>query len=84
MRTLLFLLFVIISAVAGFSVYPPFSLNAILTGAVVYLLIEVFLLRRRVNRLERHPVPSPRATRTTPDTTTDARREQETAPLYRP
>ncbi|MGE4559079.1 MAG: DUF2339 domain-containing protein, partial [Desulfobulbus sp.] len=42
------------------------------------------LLRRRVNRLERHPVPSPRATRTTPDTTTDARREQETAPLYRP
>ncbi|MGD9947758.1 MAG: DUF2339 domain-containing protein [Desulfobulbus sp.] len=81
MRIVMFLLVVAIAAVAGLSVYPHSSLNAILTGVVAYLLIEVLSLRRRITHLEQRPLPTRQTTQTTPiRTTTDIPRKEEQLP----
>lgn len=52
MRIVLLLIGLAIATVAGFMSYPYLLANSLLTGLVAYLLIELFLLRRRLNRLE--------------------------------
>lgn len=83
MRTLFFFVAIAIAAVAGLSVYPHSSLNAILSGGLVYLLIEVFSLRRRISRLERPPVPDA-APAVSATTTTDPRPPEAMPPAPRP
>ena len=52
MRTALSVLVLLLAVVAGMSLYPRSAVNGIFAGAVVYLLFEVFSLRRRIKTLE--------------------------------
>ncbi|MDD2463884.1 MAG: DUF2339 domain-containing protein [Desulfobulbus sp.] len=71
MRLLFFLVAIAIAAIAGFSIFPYSSLNAILTAVVAYLLLEVFSLRRRITRLEQRPVPTSQKPQAAPLEETD-------------
>jgi len=84
MRTTFTLLAVILAIAVGMSRYPHSEINGILAGAVVYLLIEVVALRRRVGTLEKtatRPVRPPIALEPVP---TEDRQETATAPVTRP
>ena len=52
MRIVLLLISLAAAAVAGFFSYPNSITNNLLTVMVVYLLIEIFFLRRRMTQLE--------------------------------
>lgn len=71
MRIVLLLISLAAAAVAGFFSYPYSITNNLLTVMVVYLLIEVFLLRRRMTHLE-ELVHATASFATSPRSTTEA------------